>query len=212
MAKYMRGQFAFLGIPSPAQRLLMREAMAGMPRPSEGDLGELLGHLWELPEREYQYAGCGLVDRHIRICGPAFLPTVRTLLTTKPWWDTVDSLAKSGAGSLVLRYPDLAETMDRWVQSENLWLRRTAILHQLAFKQGTDADRLFRYCALRCYEPEFFIRKAIGWALREYSKVDAEAVRRFVAEHDADLSGLSKREALLWLERGRARKSRPPTL
>ncbi|MEX0783683.1 MAG: DNA alkylation repair protein [Dehalococcoidia bacterium] len=206
MAKYMRDQFPFLGIPAPEQRVLQREAMAALARPSEGDLGELLGHLWELPEREYQYAGCGVIARNISLCGPGFIHTVRTLVSTKSWWDTVDSLAKNGAGALVFRNPELGATMDRWVASEDMWLRRTAILHQLAFKERTDADRLFRYCEWRAHEQEFFIRKAIGWALREYSKVDAEAVRSFVGEHEGELSGLSKREALLWLNGGRGGK------
>ncbi|MGH2607917.1 MAG: DNA alkylation repair protein [Tepidiformaceae bacterium] len=209
MAAYMRDKFPFLGIAAPQQRVLLDEALAGTSRPSEGDLSELLGHLWELPEREYQYAGCGLVARHIKACGPGFLATVRTLVTTKSWWDTVDSLAKNGAGGLVLQHPELAASMDRWIESEDMWLRRTAILHQLGFKQRTDADRLFHYCEMRAPEQEFFIRKAIGWALREYSKVDADAVRSFVAEHESELSGLSKREALLWLNGGRGGKRRP---
>jgi 3-methyladenine DNA glycosylase AlkD len=203
MAKYMRDQFPFLGIPSPQQRALQREALAGLPPPTEAELTEALGRLWELPEREYQYAGLGLVARHIRVYGPGFIAVVERLVTTKSWWDTVDSLAKGGAGALVLRHPDLAATMDRWIDDENMWLQRTAILHQLGFKELTDAARLFRYCALRAGEQEFFIRKALGWALREYSKVDAEAVRAFVSEHERELSGLSKREALLWLNGGR---------
>jgi 3-methyladenine DNA glycosylase AlkD len=137
------------------------------------------------------------------VYGPDFIAVVERLVTTKSWWDTVDSLAKGGAGALVLRHPDLAATMDRWIDDGNIWLRRTAILHQLGFKERTDAARLFRYCALRAGEQEFFIRKALGWALREYSKVDAEAVRAFVSEHERELSGLSKREALLWLNGGR---------
>ena len=203
MAKYMRDQFPFLGIPAPQQRALQREALAGLPSPTEAELTEALGRLWELPEREYQYAGLGLLARDIKVCGPGFIAVVERLVTRKSWWDTVDSLAKGGAGGLVLRYPDLAATMDRWIDDENMWLRRTAILHQLGFKERTDTARLFRYCALRAGEQEFFIRKAIGWALREYSKVDAEAVRGFVAKHEAEMSGLSKREALLWLNGGR---------
>ena len=206
MEKYMRGQFPFLGIPSPALRSLLREVMEGTPPPAEHELAELLGSLWEFPEREYQYAGCSLMARNINRCGPGFINTLETLITTKSWWDTVDSLAKNGAGALVLRHPQLADTMDRWIESEDMWLRRTAILHQLGFKDRTDARRLFRYCELRAAEPEFFIRKAIGWALREYSKTDAEAVRAFVARHDRELSGLSKREALLWLNGGRGGK------
>ena len=206
MAKYMREQFPFLGIPAPAQRVLLREALKGMGRPSEGDLGELTGHLWELPEREYQYAGCGLIARHINACSPAFIHTVRSLVTTRSWWDTVDSLAKHGAGALVLRYSELAATMDLWIASENMWLRRTAILHQLGYKDRTDSVRLFRYCELRAAEQEFFIRKAIGWALREYSKVDPVAVTACVATHEKELSALSQREALLWLNGGRKQR------
>ena len=203
MAKYMRDQFPFLGIPAPRQSTLLREALRGTARPAEDDLGELAGHLWELREREYQYAGCGIIARYITVCGPGSIHTIRTLVTTKSWWDTVDSLAKHGVGALVLRHPELATTMDAWVASENLWLRRTALLHQLLFKDRTDSERLFRYCHARAAEREFFIRKAIGWALREYSKVDGDAVRAFVGAHEGELSGLSKREALLWLNGGR---------
>jgi 3-methyladenine DNA glycosylase AlkD len=93
--------------------------------------------------------------------------------------------------------------MDAWAEDSNFWVVRTAILHQLRFKSATDSERLFRYCGMHAGDAEFFIRKAIGWALREYSKTDAAAVRRFVAEHEGELSGLSKREALLWLNGGR---------
>lgn len=199
MSAYMRNLFPFLGIPTPERRRLTHEAMAGFPRPSEGDLGELAGHLWELPEREYQYAGCDVLIRHARSCSPDFLSTARTLITTKSWWDTVDALASQVVGPLVAAHPELGATMDRWVESENLWLARTAILHQLRFKERTDGSRLFRYCSRRSGDSEFFIRKAIGWALREHSKTSPEAVRLFVAEHDAALSPLSKHEALLWL-------------
>jgi 3-methyladenine DNA glycosylase AlkD len=205
MAAYMRGKFPFLGIPAPEQSRLLRSALAGTEKPSEGDLAELAGHLWQLPEREYQYAACSIAARHVGVCGPGFITTARTLITTKSWWDTVDSLAKNVAGGLVARHAELADTMDAWFKSEDIWLVRTAILHQLGFKAHTDRDRLFRYSLGRAHDREFFIRKAIGWALREYSKVDGEGVRAFVAAHP-ELSPLSRREALLWLEGGRRKQ------
>lgn len=104
-------------------------------------------------------------------------------------------------GPLVRANPLLRKTMDDWISSENFWLARTAILHQLHYKKETDADRLFSYCLRRAADTEFFIRKAIGWALREYSKTDAQAVRQFVRNHP-ELSGLSTREAMKWIERG----------
>jgi 3-methyladenine DNA glycosylase AlkD len=194
MAAYMRDQFPFLGLPAPRQRELSRQVLAGMPVPAEDDLRAVALACWALPEREYQYFACGYLRRHVKVCAPDFLGTVQELLTTKPWWDTVDALASNVAGPLVLRHPELVPTLDDWITGNDLWLIRAALIHQLTFKQRTDAPRLFGYCRLRAEHPDFFVRKAIGWALRQYAKTDPEAVRRFVA--DTPLSPLSRREAL----------------
>jgi 3-methyladenine DNA glycosylase AlkD len=194
MAAYMRGQFAFLGIQSPAQKALAREALAGLPRPAEDDLRDVAVACWALPEREYQYFACGWLRRHAKVCSAGFLETARELITAKSWWDTVDTLAAHLVGTLVTRHPALVSTMDAWSADANLWLARTAILHQLTYKEETDAARLFRYCARQAEHRDFFIRKAIGWALREYSRTDPEAVRSFVESHR--LAPLSAKEAL----------------
>ncbi|GLH97661.1 DNA alkylation repair protein [Phytohabitans aurantiacus] len=194
MAAYMRGQFAFLGIPSPAQKALARAALADLPRPAEDDLRDVAAACWALPEREYQYFACGWLRRHARVCSADFLATARELIITKSWWDTVDTLAAHLVGTLVSRHPALLSTMDAWSTDENMWLVRTAILHQLGYKEGTDTARLFRYCARQAGHRDFFVRKAIGWALREYSQTDPEAVRSFVESHR--LAPLSSREAL----------------
>jgi 3-methyladenine DNA glycosylase AlkD len=196
MAAYMRDQFPFLGIQSPAQRVLGREVLADTPRPDEDDLRAIALACWVLPEREYQYFACGLLRRHARACSASFLDTARTLIVTKSWWDTVDALAAHLVGPLVARYPALVSSMDSWVASPDMWLARAAILHQLTFKEATDPARLFRYCTAQAGHPDFFIRKAIGWALREYGKTDPAAVRAYVRTHEARLSGLSVREAL----------------
>ena len=203
MAKYMRGQFAFLGIASPRRVALEREALAGSAKPSVDELLSAARVLWDLPEREFQYAACGLLSRHANLLGPSHLSAVRDFIVTKPWWDTVDTLAAHVVGTMVAAEPDLRLQMDEWIADDNLWVVRTALLHQLRFKASTDAGRLFRYCALQAGHRDFFIRKAIGWALREYSKTDSNAVRSFVAAHETELSPLSKREALLWLNGGR---------
>ncbi len=199
MAAYMRHQFPFLGIPTPARRRLAREALSGMARPTEADLVDLSEALYALPEREYQYVAVDHLARHVAVCEAGFLAHLERLITTKSWWDTVDALASAVTGPLVLKHPPLLETMDEWIGLKNAWLARTAILHQLRYKDRTDVGRLFRYCELRAADSEFFIRKAIGWALREYSKTDPEAVRDFIASHEASLSGLSKREGMLWI-------------
>ncbi len=200
MAAYMRDQFSFFGIPAPAQRRLAATALRGLPAPAEADVVAFTAACWAAPERELQYAACDYAIRHVRRCGAGFLDHTRFLLTTNSWWDTVDALAAGVVGPLVTAHPPLATVMDDWIDDQDQWLARTAIIHQLHAKDGTDTARLFSYCARRAGDREFFIRKAIGWALREYSKTDAAAVRRFVATHP-ELSPLSAREALKWLQR-----------
>jgi 3-methyladenine DNA glycosylase AlkD len=196
MRAYMRDQFPFLGIPTPRRRELSRTVVAGVPAPTEDELREIALGCWALPEREYQYFAVDLLARHAGRCSPALLDTARTLVTTRAWWDTVDALASRVVGALVARHPELASTMDAWLDSGELWLVRSALLHQLTYRGATDADRLFRYCARRADHPDFFVRKGIGWALREYAKTDPAAVRRFVEAHRDRLAPLSVREAL----------------
>jgi 3-methyladenine DNA glycosylase AlkD len=194
-AAYMRDQFRFLGLPAPTQRALSRSVTAGLPAPDEDDLRTVALACWELDEREYQYFACGWLRSHVRVPGPGFLATARTLITTKSWWDTVDSLATRFVGGLVRRHPVLAGEMDAWAADANLWLVRTAILYQLHYGAETDTDRLFGYCTRQAGHPDFFVRKAIGWALRHYARTDPDAVRRYLADNADRLSGLSIREA-----------------
>lgn len=208
MSAYMRDLFPYYGIPAPQHRALAREVLARYDAPDEAELTRIVLSCWEHPEREWQYFACDLLVRYAPSASPRLLSTARKLITTKSWWDSVDSLATKTVGGLVRSHPQLVTTMDRWIGNKNIWLARTAILHQLSYKQRTDATRLFDYCATRAADTEFFIRKAIGWALREYSKTDERAVRSFVRAHKNELSGLSKREALKWLERATPRRPR----
>ena len=134
--------------------------------------------------------------RHVRRCSSGFLPVTRHLVTTVPWWDTVDLLAAHVVGALVAADPALAAEMDRWSADDDLWLVRTALLHQLRHKERTDTDRLFHYCLRQSGHPDFFVRKAIGWALREYAKTDPDAVRDLLAREGDRFAPLSVREAL----------------
>jgi 3-methyladenine DNA glycosylase AlkD len=156
---------------------------------------------WKRPEREYQYVACGYLRRHVVRCSPAFIETAERLILTKSWWDTIDELSQNVVGPLVADHGELRTTMDRWIDADDVWLARSAILHQNRFKTRTDSNLLFSYCLHRAADREFFIRKAIGWALREYSKTDADAVIEFVRANGAALSGLTKTEALKWLRR-----------
>jgi 3-methyladenine DNA glycosylase AlkD len=129
------------------------------------------------------------------VCGADFLGTARTLLTTKSWWDTVDPLATRFVGDLAAAHPRLRVDLDAWSTDDNLWLVRTALLYQLHYGPRTDTDRLFGYCSRQAGHPDFFVRKAIGWALRQYARTDPGAVRQFIAQHRDRLSPLSVREA-----------------
>lgn len=128
--------------------------------------------------------------------GPDDVSALRRLIATKSWWDTVDTLAAWPVGSIVERHPAVVAVMDEWIVDDDIWLARTAMLHQLRFGQHTDVDRLFRYALRRADSQEFFVRKAIGWALRQYARTDPEAVRSFVAANEGRLSSLTRREAL----------------
>jgi len=203
MAAYMRDQFPYYGLPAPAQRAAAKEAADGLGQPSEADVVHLATTCWARPQREWQYAACDVLGRRAKHCSPALLLTAEHLITTKSWWDTVDSLASKTVGALVRAHPELAPTMDQWIGADDMWLARTALIHQLGYKTATDHERLFAYCRQRAGDADFFIRKAIGWALREYAKTDPQAVHRFVDTHDGVLSNLSKREALKNLRRGK---------
>jgi 3-methyladenine DNA glycosylase AlkD len=195
MAAYMRDQFPFYGVPAPTLRTVRRAALAGLPKPAEADLSAFATVAWQRAEREYQYVAGDYLRAHAAVPGPGFLPVLRTLITTKSWWDTVDALATRVVGGLVRRHPVLLARMDEWSTDENLWLVRTAILFQLHYGEATDTERLFGYCARQAGHRDFFIRKAIGWALRHHARTDADAVRAFLAEQGDRLAPLSIREA-----------------
>lgn len=196
MRAYMKDVAPFFGLTSPVRRELHRAVLAGTPRPDETDCAAIALRCWELPEREYQYFAVDYLRRNVRRCSSGFLPVARHLVTTRPWWDTVDALAAHVVGGLVAADPALKAEMDAWIEDEDLWAARTALLHQLRYRDATDTDRLFAYCKRQARHPDFFIRKAIGWCLREYAKTDPDAVRDFVGRHRDVLAPLSVREAL----------------
>ena len=203
-AAYMRNLFPFMGIRMPELAVIYRDVTADLPPPTgDAELAAVAHACWEASEREYQYIGTTYLQKHVRRATPAFMPTLERLVTTRSWWDTVDALATNVAGPLVSAYPALRAVMDRWVESENIWLARAAILHQDRYRERTDPDLLFACCLRRAGDREFFIRKAIGWALRSYAKVRPEAVARFLSERGDALSGLSRREAERGVAMGR---------
>jgi 3-methyladenine DNA glycosylase AlkD len=200
MARYMRDQFPFYGIKTPQRRLLVREFLAEQGLPTPDLLEPVVLALWQRPQRECQYTAVGLLERGSKQLATPVVDLLERLIVTKSWWDTVDSLAGGLAGEQFRRFPAArATTLPRWRASDNIWLRRSAILFQLGYKKETDADLLLAIIEENKASGEFFIQKAIGWALREYSKTNPDLVVDFVER--TELAPLSRREALKWLQR-----------
>src|SRR3712207_6726552 len=173
MAAYMKNRFPFLGIKSPLRKLLLKEQFTEYALPKPEAVFEEAWKLYHLPEREYQYAAIALLDKMKKLLAFDDLPLLREMIETKSWWDSVDSIAPTIVGHLVKRDRVRGEQlMLEWSRSDNMWTNRSAILHQLKFKRETDTDLLSRIITEHSSSKEFFIQKAIGWALREYAKTD----------------------------------------
>ncbi len=195
-AHYMRDHFPFLGIPmADVRRISAPVIAAGQPAPSSMLL-DVAESLWAEPEREFQYVGVDLLRRWTGHLEAGDIGRIESLVRTKSWWDTVDALAAHVVGGLVATHHDLVGTMDRWISDDDRWIARTAILHQLQYRDDTDAERLFAYVDERCADTDFFIRKACGWALRQYARCEPDAVLAYVSDRGERLSGVTRREAL----------------
>jgi len=200
MKKYMRDQFEYLGIKSPQFKILFGQHVTEHGMPAVGELDEIVHNLWNLPQREFQYAAVGLVGRLDKQLPPKSIKTLEYMLTHKSWWDTVDSIAGGTVGVHFKRFPDVREKyLTKWRAAENFWLRRATILFQLGYKQETDFDLLCEIIRENLGSKEFFINKAIGWSLRQYARVDPKAVKKFV-NATKELNPLSRREAMKHLE------------
>ncbi|WP_256941379.1 DNA alkylation repair protein [Bacillus sp. EAC] len=192
MESYMRNKFTFLGIKSPDRAQLLKDFLK-----LYGDPPNLIcvKEIWDFNEREFQYIALALLDRQYKKAEVERIDFYEKLVIEKSWWDTVDTLACRLISFHFLNYPDLInEYANKWVSSENMWLNRVAILFQMKFKGKTDQERLFTYCQKLSKSNEFFIQKAIGWALREYAYINDTAVENFILT--TDLAPLSKREGL----------------
>jgi 3-methyladenine DNA glycosylase AlkD len=195
MRRYMRDQFEFLGLKTPLRRGLIKDL--GKLDFEVPDLMQLVRALWQLPQREYQYAAIDLLAIHKKKLDIAQLDGMLSLAQEKSWWDSIDGLASVAGDVLFAQRAQQSQLhMDAALRHSNIWVRRIAMTHQLGWRLATDETRLWSYALALAHEDDFFIRKAIGWALRDYARWQPEAVGAFVQAHRAQLATLSVREAL----------------
>ncbi|MCQ9352629.1 DNA alkylation repair protein [Corynebacterium sp. 153RC1] len=189
---YLKHQFSFLGVATTQRRAATKHIVRALRDVGKPELLAQTRQLWQMPYREYHYVACDILRAYKHPLAPDEL---RYFICTHSWWDTVDALVK------VVGANARSGEMLAWAKEENLWIRRTAILHQLGMRSETDPQLMAAIIEHNAADQEFFIRKAIGWALREYAKTNPDWVMKFL-ERTPELSGLSRREALKHLEQG----------
>lgn len=195
MAAYMKHVAPFLGVSAPARRTATRAWIRSVdPGPDAVDLLSIAGRLVGAPERELSYVAVDLVDRHRRRLPGSALGTLRALALQVPWWDTVDSWA-GVIGRTALMRPGWDLTIAAWADDDELWARRIALVFQVGRREAIDLDLLLAACRANLAERDFFLRKGIGWALRDAARTHPDAVRAFVAANRDRMAGLSVREA-----------------
>lgn len=195
MKAYMKHHFPFLGIKSPERKEILKTFFSEHEIPEKTELLEEVWEIYQLREREYQYAAIALLNKKIKLLNIDDLVFIEKLIVEKSWWDSVDSIAPTIVGHVVKKDRQSGEqVMLKWSDSDNMWLNRAAILHQLKYKDATNEKMLIEIILKHTHSNEFFIQKAIGWVLREYAKTNAAFVQQFVTSYE--LKPLSKREAL----------------
>ncbi|MFM0225115.1 DNA alkylation repair protein [Paraburkholderia dipogonis] len=198
MRAYMRDQFEFIGVPTPLRRHAVTPVFRRLPVENADHLLACANLLWTMPAREYQYVATDLLARNWKTLAMADIAHLLTIAQHASWWDSIDPLAAVVGDVLKaarVETPQAQATMDAALQHESLWVRRIAMIHQLGWREHTDEDRLFGYARSLAAESDFFIRKAIGWALRDYARHAPEAVSGFLSASRDLISPLTLREA-----------------
>lgn len=201
MKAYMRDQFAFAGIDATTRRQLGSDYLKKAQLPAADQYQTIIKELWALPEREYQYFAIEFAMKYRKHWCADDITFFEYMATTKSWWDTVDTISNKLIGPWLLKNPHRIKTItSRWNRSENIWLQRLSLIFQLTYNERTDTGLMADHIRYLSASDEFFIRKAIGWALRQYSKYDPVWVKKFVRE--TPLKPLSRKEALKVIEKG----------
>lgn len=198
MSAYMKNKFAFAGIPKPQLKELIKPFLKKTAK--EPLDWQLVFELWNNEFREAQYIALEYLGKHHKELLPSDIDRMKTLITTKSWWETVDTI-DAFVGETVMKDESLKSVMLEWANSESIWLRRVAIDFQQEYKTDTDTELLEKIIVANLDSKEFFINKAIGWSLRDYSKIKPEWVQDFVERYQARMAPLSIKEATRMLKK-----------
>lgn len=192
---YMKDKFEFFGLKAPVRRSLQKPFFDKKYLPSKCELPRYVKSLLELPQREFHHVAQELAEKFVKQQEKEDIALYEYMICTNSWWDSVDYIATKLLAPYFLKFPEQQQVfVDKWLASEHLWLQRSAVIFQLQYKEKTDV-RLLQYAITNLLgSKEFFINKAIGWALRQVAKTDRECIEGFV--DNRDLAALSKREAL----------------
>ena len=193
MSKYMQDRFRFLGVRGATRTEIYKKYFPDARKTKTIDW-DFVESCWNKEEREFQYVVVYYLKAMQKFLKREDISRLKYLIVTKSWWDTVDLLAKV-VGSLVIRIEGYDQIMLEWSKDSNIWLKRVAILYQLSLKEKVDKQSLERILVDNLGDSEFFINKAIGWALRDYSKYNPEWVREFIKKNKDNMANLSIREA-----------------
>jgi 3-methyladenine DNA glycosylase AlkD len=208
MAAYMKTTQPFFGVPTPIRTAMLKQMGDRFAPVDQKSYVRSVIALWQLPQREERYCAITFARRYQQFITPPSVPLYKRMIREGAWWDFVDEIAVNLVGGVYQNFrAQTRPIIEHWIDDEDVWIRRTAILSHLKHKKQTDAAQLFRHCLKLSHEREFFIRKAIGWALREYSKTDPRAVRAFLTKNRGKLSNLSHAEGSKHLVRAGGRST-----
>ena len=196
MKKYMKDLFSFYGIKTTERRAIFHELLKSYKQEISENYREIALILLDKEYRELHYCGIEILIKNLKKnYRKDDIKLIETFLITNSWWDSVDTISKYLLGQYLIEFPNETEkVIERFSNSENKWLNRSAILFQLGYKKNTNYELLFSECLKHSQSKEFFIQKAIGWALREYGSVNPGLVLNFV--NNTDLKPLSRKEAI----------------
>ena len=197
MSKYMLNKFEYIGIKTPERRKIFKNFFKEYKNEEKIDW-EFVNKCWENEYREFQYVGADYLKNMKDKLTIDDIPKFKRLILEKSWWDTIDNLDMT-IGALALKDSNVNKILLEWSLDENIWLRRIAIDHQLLRKDKTNTELLSKILKNNLGQTEFFINKAIGWALRDYSKTNPEWVRNFIEENRENMAKLSIKEASKYL-------------